>query len=769
MRKFTSLLVGLMALAPATTFADSWTKTVTSKSEFNDAWKSIGEGVAGETYTIICDWPADQVQNVGNLNKDNCAQHAGRIVIRSNQTDYAKMPAMTVAFDFSKDFGAEDHFSLIFENMNLQYRAGKGATSGQIVYQNQKAKLYGDTIAFRNCDINNFARTIFRSVPSGEDVGVLDWLEMTSCRVHDGNVLSGNNWYLLYPGSAVNHIKVENNIIYDLPYSQGVVLISKAGDTGVAATVEFNKNTVLNACSNPAEDGSNKGNRFVVINTGNNLGQAANYYINDNVFLAPKAGLQLAPEGYKEGGTTLLACEGGILSESNNVIDNTYYKGWVEGNSSEGTSKFAAELLGGMDGRPDLTPEEAGFTSWEAGQVFQDPEKSIYNMLKSHKAYTAGFDSYTDATGSPVSMPGTQLGAAELYIDAFPVKANVNININGGQFVTYTVAPEQPVYYVNDEITVSLNDHNSKYRTFNTFKGWSDGSTETTRTIKLTGDLDLTANYEATGNVISAFDFQGASGNNHNSYDANLYVDEAHKAVAYEMMPDTAGVGAGTVAAPFEMKSSKDNTELKFQMRANKFGEDAEEDQMGIMSRRTPAVAHQAGQVDYAVYEISTKGYNTVNFSCFVGTDNFGFKKQLAEYSLDGTTWTKFAEVELTAREANFAGVTGNLYGWAELKGALPAEAGNQDKIYVRVISDPTSEALINTAAGEIDTKIADTFEYIGNVLFSSDDATNGISTLEAKKLNPNAPVYTISGVRVSKTGLAKGIYIQNGKKFVVK
>lgn len=771
MKKFTSIMVGLLALVPASSFADSWTKTVTNKSEFNAAWTSIGTGVAGETYEIVCDWPAESPVSIGNLNKTNCAQHAGRIVIRSNQTDYDKMPAMLVGFDFSGEFGANDHFSLIFENVNLQFRSGAQATSGQIVYQNKKSQLYTDTIAFRNCELNNFARTLFRSVPNGTYEGVLDWLEMTNCRVHNGNVLSGNNWYLLYPGTPVNHVKIEGNLIYDLPYSQGVFQVTKAGDTGVSAVVEFNKNTILIARSNVPEDGSTKGNRFTVANTSNNLGTAAVYYFNDNIFMAPKAGQQLSPEGYAEASTVLLSCEGGILSESNNVIDNTYYKGWVEGNSdAEGNSKFTAEMIGGMDQRPDITPEAAGFNSWTAGDVFQDPENSLYNVLKTHKAYTAGFATYTDANSQAVTMDGTQLGARKMYVDAFPVKAAVNVTINGGQFVSYTLSPEKPAYYVGDEVTVKLNDHNSFYRTFNKFNGWSDGSTETTRTFTLTGDLDLTANYEAQGNVISAFDFVGASGNAHTSYDANLYVDEAHKAVAYELVADTVGLGAGTVAAPFVMKSTKDNTGLVFQMRPAKFGEDVAEQQMGIMSRRTPAVAHQAGQVNSAVFEVSTKGYNTVNFSAYVGTDNFAFKKQQAEYSLDGTTWTKFAEAELTGREANFSGTTGQLYGWAELNAALPAEAANQDKIYVRVISDPTSEALTNSAAGTIDVKANDTFEYVGNVQFSSSDTVDAIQTVEAKKqTDPNAPVYTISGMRVSKQNLAKGVYIQNGKKFVVK
>lgn len=44
-----------------------------------------------------------------------------------------------------------------------------------------------------------------------------------------------------------------------------------------------------------------------------------------------------------------------------------------------------------------------------------------------------------------------------------------------------------------------------------------------------------------------------------------------------------------------------------------------------------------------------------------------------------------------------------------------------------------------------------------------------GVTVNNEIEANPDAPVYTISGVQVSKTNLPAGIYIQNGKKFVVK
>ena len=44
---------------------------------------------------------------------------------------------------------------------------------------------------------------------------------------------------------------------------------------------------------------------------------------------------------------------------------------------------------------------------------------------------------------------------------------------------------------------------------------------------------------------------------------------------------------------------------------------------------------------------------------------------------------------------------------------------------------------------------------------------TNGINEIAAEKTDANAPVYNLAGQRVSKN--AKGILIQNGKKFIVK
>ncbi len=58
----------------------------------------------------------------------------------------------------------------------------------------------------------------------------------------------------------------------------------------------------------------------------------------------------------------------------------------------------------------------------------------------------------------------------------------------------------------------------------------------------------------------------------------------------------------------------------------------------------------------------------------------------------------------------------------------------------------------------------------ISRILIMSVDEENPISNITADvEDDPNAPIYNLQGIRVSKENLTRGMYIQNGKKFLVK
>lgn len=85
---------------------------------------------------------------------------------------------------------------------------------------------------------------------------------------------------------------------------------------------------------------------------------------------------------------------------------------------------------------------------------------------------------------------------------------------------------------------------------------------------------------------------------------------------------------------------------------------------------------------------------------------------------------------------------------------SLSKYAGKDVYVAVRLIS-PISDFLA-----------IDNIGFYGNV-----SASTGIETVSAGENEANAPIYSIGGVRVNtdKKSLQKGVYIQNGRKFVVK
>ena len=100
MKKLTTLALAALMLAPATSFADSYEKVVTSGSELKTALNALGSGIAGETYTIICDWDATKVESVGKIKP---TLTAGTLHLKSNQTDFEKMPQVVLAFEWNAD------------------------------------------------------------------------------------------------------------------------------------------------------------------------------------------------------------------------------------------------------------------------------------------------------------------------------------------------------------------------------------------------------------------------------------------------------------------------------------------------------------------------------------------------------------------------------------------------------------------------------------------------------------------------------------------
>ena len=748
MKKLTLLALAAMTMAPATSFAESWTKEVTNSSEFKDAFNLIGSGMEGDTYEIVCNWDAGTLVNVGKLKP---TMTKGKLVIRSNETDFDNMPQLQLAFEWSADAPSAEEgkrMSVFFSNLNL-------VGTGSYLIDNRR-DLFADTISLTRCDIHGQARSILRFDGDKSETGLtgadmaIACIEVKECKIHQTAQSSGDNWSVFRTFMPVKAFNITDNMFYDMPYTKG--LWETRNRTETATTVTFANNFVLlgeNKVMHPQG--------FTVLGAAGNIGTGSSLNIYNNLFVGPSEGYTLLKDEnsfYTD--TKITNIEDGYVITNNNVIDNETYRSLTDLSTYLlNECRSAAMPLGG-----DMTLADFADFTWTTGGTFQDASKNMYYILNSNPWKTAGYD-YKNNGGT------YYIGPSIAYVDEFPTPASVNVNIDGPSYITYSISPEKDVYYVGDEITVTVDPQTSHYiDNLNTFEGWEDGTKELTRTFTLDGDLNLTAKFTENSEVLSAFTLKDITSNGKpESYSADVYLnmDPAYQSTVYAIVNDTTEA-TGSKEAPFTYVNGF------FDSRPGKFGEDDAELQMPILSRRTWSGAKET-QRNYALFVIPTKGIKDITFSCYVGTDNNAAKIQKLEFSTDSTTWTEVGRIEIE-----------NLV-WGNLKATLPADANDKDKVYVRVIGDIAGGPVVtpdesigmwNPETGEViwDVYITqDAFEYMGSILITGDTSSvsDGIEevTADEQQFDENAPMYNVMGMKVA-TG-TKGLIIQNGKKFMVK
>lgn len=762
MKKLTTLALAAMSLAPMASFATSWERTVTNADEFKEAFNAVGSGFKGDTYIINCEWDATERVSVSDIKP---TMTAGKLIIRSKETDFDKMPRLQIAATFQNDSPNEvvgSRMSIIFENMALE-----GYKSYLLDHRHF---LCADTIALRRCDIYDYARSILRfdgceQTIDGEKVNVtpnmsIDVVEIKECRIHGTAQDSGNNWSVLRTFMPVNTLNITDNMFYDMPYTKGIWETRYPGNT--APTVRFANNLVL-----LGENKAMHPQGFTVLNAEGNLYDGAQIYLYNNIFAGPEKGdgiLKNDTSFYTS--TKITNAEGAVIYARRNIVDTKTYMSLADLDTYLMTLDRPSMILGGEAGTDPAEVDNYtldSFTdfSWDTGKTFQDAANNLYYLLKANQWYSMGAVNEDNMVGA------TYIGPSIAYVDEFPTPAAVNVTIEGPSYISYTISPEKDVYYLDDEVTITLNPGTNNYLTnLNTFEGWSDGVKELSRTETLTGDLNLTAKFTDNRNVVSAFTLNGITKNaDLASYSADVYLDmdPSFQSVVYAVTVDTT-LATGTQDSPFHYHNGT------LQARSEKFGEDPQELRMPILSRRTPAIAK--GELrDMAVFAIPCKGITDLHVSCYVGSDNNAMGNQIMEYSNDSTTWTKVGELAPDNLLENLK--------WKKLEADLPNDG--KDKVWVRVYGDVTSEPVCTpdegigmVIDGEINHEVYDVtdgFEYIGSILITGNTskAVTGISevTTDEQKFDENAPMYNIMGMKVAKG--TKGLIIQNGKKYVVK
>lgn len=721
MKKIFTLAAAFMATALSfQAVADSW--VVTTSAEFTTALGSLGRKIGARDTIFVKPESADVVISSGTY---KTVPTAGKFWVIGVPTDFK--PILQLRFDAEAGTEKGSDLSMIFENVHLQFTGGNTASSGQIFYWNAKY-CDMDTLAFRNCEISNYPRTLYRSVPPFHDEdgdnkydaskgdyylegGSINYFEMVDCLVHDANISSGNKWPCVYFGQVPIEVVFRNNTFYNLPYLKYVFTMGYITDeTGRAdGSLTFEKNTVMVGSATPHD----------IINVGNYMGLASEFHINNNMLLYPDwtDEYTLAPGTKKP---KIIACTYGVVSAANNVIEG--YDNWSAGNAKdEETGEYTWLSADTTDNYTMATAELA----WDD---FYDRANKDFSLLKEYKVYTLG----KDIDGNP-----TYIGDGRWYLDQFPTKAAVNVSVKGSTTATVTVEPEKAIYFVGDEITLTLDLHDG----LNTFTGWSDGSTELTRTVTLTGDLNLTANV-VSANYEMIWDFDQLKDGNNKTLTLPLAANHAASAenpgafgiMTVEHSADKATYADTTSCQTRNNKSYIYNGSKEpvlfmaalLRTRLDSVTVEQEEAAAGYKEELTKACCPNP---DYYYIKFSTKGMTGVEVSSVILAEARMHKTTKVEYSLDNKTYNTLTTVTIDS--------VGDA--WRDANVTLPAAAENQDAVYVRWIGD-TDSPIVGPGMGGTDkdgngypvSRKYYTYQFIGNIKVTAKTGGAAIEELEA-------------------------------------
>lgn len=296
------------------------------------------------------------------------------------------------------------------------------------------------------------------------------------------------------------------------------------------------------------------------------------------------------------------------------------------------------------------------------GTVSVYPKSDEYDentevQLTAEQSFGYHFVNWTDAEGNVVSTDAkfkyTMTANAELTANFVAVKTyELTYNVEGGANL-YMVQPTPAPTVVNGKNMYEEGTKvvlNASSNPILTFTNWSNGETAAEMAITMDGDKEFTASYSAI-DYIAAWDFYLA-GNDGRIADFAAADNDATSLV----MRNAAGETSGWLD--------------KSQVAAGGY-----EGKAAAVNWRTTGLGEYYWQTMVnasAFTDIKVKSAMLYNFNAYTKYD--------VEYSLDGTTWTNIGSHTMEGAKK-----------WNEKEFALPADANNKDKVYIRWIADKTS------------------------------------------------------------------------------
>ena len=298
------------------------------------------------------------------------------------------------------------------------------------------------------------------------------------------------------------------------------------------------------------------------------------------------------------------------------------------------------------------------------------------------------FVAWTDENGTEVSTknPYTFEIRQNTTLIAAYTKTNIyalNLKLEGG--ANANLVQLQPagnivdgVHWYEEGTDVSLTAQNNRILTFT---NWEDNTTTMERTIKMDGEKNLTATFSAADYIVGW----------------DLYNDQPASERVADYKADSENAGKLSLR-------KADGTTGSWLTRGINNGQEN-----GKFAAR---IWKYLSEEWYWEISFSSKGYQNLIISSCLGDDYNTYSVNNVEYSIDGTNFTKIGEFNPPAR------------GWDGPKEfALPAEANDQQRVWIRWMPDRTSEK-VGVSSDYDGTSIAEIFVLADAGAMADEEAT---------------------------------------------
>ena len=317
----------------------------------------------------------------------------------------------------------------------------------------------------------------------------------------------------------------------------------------------------------------------------------------------------------------------------------------------------------------------------DGGTVTKYPNADEYDegtevTLTATKNFGYNFVNWTDADGNVVSTEATFKytvdAAAELTANFEQINTyELKIAVDGTSDYMVKINPAPTVvdgkYMYENGTTVELTA--DQYDGLVTFTNWGDGTTNSTKSVSMTENVEVTANYAET-DIIAGWDFYNSGSNGR--------VADFHSADNESAALTLVKTGTTETSGWLDKSTLAAGGYESFKGAATNWRTGSQNGDVGNWHWQT---------------KVNAEAFQNINVQFQMMYNYNAYQTYNAEYSLDGETWVNFGSIIMTGAKTA-----------ASFSEPLPEECNNKANLWIRMVADKTSSVAGSASANDGNT-----------------------------------------------------------------